>query len=194
MVILNGMTVLRDERASGGARGSEREPHRRDEKKRVPAKETKRSQRGKGSRFRSALGAPGRAALRPPGESYFPAGDAEADSICLLVEEENSGTDSARTSKQVEMVDVRDGADESALVRACTDACCGGGSGGKPGAFGPFDASRLHSPLGSRPGSSASLNLQSGTSSPRASPPSAPAEVAVVVAAEAPPSPSRRIP
>ena len=194
VVILNGMTVLRDERASGGARGSEREPHRRDEKKRVPAKETKRSQRGKGSRFRSALGAPGRAALRPPGESYFPAGDAEADSICLLVEEENSGTDSARTSKQVEMVDVRDGADESALVRACTDACCGGGSGGKPGAFGPFDASRLHSPLGSRPGSSASLNLQSGTSSPRASPPSAPAEVAVVVAAEAPPSPSRRIP
>jgi hypothetical protein len=74
---------------------------------------------------------------------------------------------------------------------ACAKGCCGGGGGGGSIAFGPFDASKLRSPMGSRPGSSASLSVLSGTSSPRGSPPSAPEEVAVVVASEAPPSPSR---
>ena len=183
VVILNGMTVLRDERASDGAHESEREPSRRDEKT---------FGRGKGAWFHSALGGPGRAALRPPGASYDPADDTETDSVCLLVEEDHSGTLFARSSKLVEMADIRDGA-ESALARACLDACCvGGGGGGKPRGFGPFDASKLRSPMGSRRGSSASMILPSETSSPRDAPSSAPAELAVVVASEAQLSPSGR--
>jgi hypothetical protein len=197
VVILNGMTVLRDESVSGGeSRERLREPSgRRDEKKSSFAKKT--SSPEKGAWFLSALGGPGRAVLGPPGAADVPAGGAELEGHCLLVGSEAYGVmDSGlmRSNASLEMAETaRNGAETPPLVGACAKGCCGGGgSGGKPLAFGPFEASMLRPPTGSRQGSSASLNLLSGTSSPRDSPSSAPSEVAVVVASEAPPSPSRR--
>ena len=183
VVILNGMTVLRDESVSGGeSRERLREPSgRRDEKKSSFAKKT--SSPEKGAWFLSALGGPGRAVLGPPGAADVPAGDAELESVCLLVGSEPYGVKDSglmRSNASLEMVKTaRNGAETPPRIRACAEGCCGdGGSGGKPLAFGPFDASMLRSPTGSRSGSSASLNLLSGTNSPRDSPPSAPSEVA----------------
>jgi hypothetical protein len=192
VVILNGMTVLRDESVSGGeSRERTREPSgRRDEKKSSFAPE-------KGAWFLSALGGPGRAVLGPPGAADVPAGGAELEGHYLLVGSEAYGVmDSGlmRSNASLEMAETaRNGAETPPLVGACAKGCCGGGgSGRKPLAFGPFEASMLRPPTGSKQGSSASLNLPSGTSSPRDSPSSAPSEVAVVVASEAPRSPSRR--
>ena len=184
VVILNGMTVLRDESVSGGeSRERLREPSgRRDEKKSSFAQKT--SSPEKGAWFLSALGGPGRAVLGPPGAADVPAGDAELEeSVCLLVGSEPYGVmDSGlmRSNASLEMVKTaRNGAETPPRVRACAEGCCGdGGSGGKPLASGPFDASMLRSSTGSRLGSSASLNLLSGTSSPRDSPRSAPSDVA----------------
>ena len=198
VVILNGMTVLRDESVSGGeSRERTREPSgRRDEKTSSFAKKT--SSPEKGAWFLSALGGPGRAVLGFPGAADVPAGGAELEGHYLLVGSEAYGVmDSGlmRSNASLEMAETaRNGAETPPLVGACAKGCCGGGgSGGKPLAFGPFDASMLRPPTGSRQGfKDSSLNLPSGTSSPRDSPSSAPSEVAVVVASEAPPSPSRR--
>ena len=107
VVILNGMTVLRDESVSGGERRERtREPFgRRDEKKSSFAKKT--SSPEKGAWFLSALGGPGRAVLGPPGAADVPAGGAESD-VCLLVGSEAYGVmDSGlmRSNASLEMVE-----------------------------------------------------------------------------------------
>jgi len=191
VVILNGMTVLRDDESHASHESREREKEG-DEKNATKA--TRKS-----AWFLSALGGRGRAVLAGSGAADDSSAfrGAEAEGVSLLVAEDDSESafrDSSafhdrENRDEVEMVETS--GKQRRAPAACAKGCCGGGGGGGSIAFGPFEASKLRSPTGSRPGSSASLSVLSGTSSPRGSPPSAPEEVAVVVASEAPPSPSR---
>ena len=187
VVILNGMTVLRDDDA---ASHESREREKEGDEKNAATR--------KSAWFLSALGGRGRAVLAGSGAADdSSASGAEAEGVSLLVAEDDSSAfrDSARHDREdrdeVEMVETFGNGKERRAPVACAKGCCGGGGGSI--AFGPFDASKLRSPMGSRPGSSASLSVLSGTSSPRGSPPSASEEDAVLVAfcEEAPPSPSR---
>ena len=158
VVILNGMTVLRDDNAAS---------HESREREKEGDEKNKNAATRKSAWFLSALGGRGRAALAGSGaaDDFSAFRDAEAEGVCLLVAEEQRDARHDREDRdEVEMVETFGNGKERRALVACANVCCGGGGGSI--AFGPFDASKLQSPMGSRLGSSASLSVLSGTSSP----------------------------